>query len=267
MEFICLDGEYVDPERLRFLRALQYGEGVFETIRIKGGIPEYLDLHLARLKKGARIIGLTVPEGDYESLIRKLLKKNKISGKLARVKIILSNGESPHFCLISEQFHPPDRSNYSNGVKLSTGRHPYCESEVAKIKSTCRLPYMKLKQKAARKRCFDCLLTTYKGEILESTVANLFIWDGEKLCVPPVRSYRLHGIMERVVAKEVKRSGFSVCEKDIKLKGLSSRKGIFLTNSLIGVLPVKAVGNIILRNMTGEPVINNLVSNFSPFKK
>ena len=264
MDLICLDGEYVGPERLKFLRALQYGEGVFETIRIKQGIPEYLDLHLARLKKGARIIRLTIPEVDYESLIRKLLKQNKINEKLARVKIILSNGESPHFCLISEQFHPRDRSNYSNGVKLSTGKHPYCGSEIARIKSICRLPYMKLRQKAARKGCFDCLLTTYKGEILESTVANLFIWDGKSFFIPPVSSYRLHGIMERVVVKEVKRSGFSVCQKNIRLKGLSSRKGIFLTNSLIGVLPVRSVGNTILRDITSEPVVRELMMKLSP---
>ena len=265
MDFICLDGEYVNAKTLEFLRALQYGEGVFETIRVKEGTPEYLKLHLKRLSEGAKFISTEVPDADYESLIRKLLKKNQINGKLARVKIILSNGKSPHFCLISEEFHPPDRSNYSNGVKLSTGKHPYCGSEIARIKSICRLPYMKLRQKAARKGCFDCLLTTYKGEILESTVANLLIWDGEKFSVPPVRSYRLHGIMERVVVKEVKRSGFSVCEKDIRLKGLSSRKGIFLTNSLIGVLPVRSVGNTILRDIAREPVVAELLTKFSPF--
>lgn len=265
--FVCIDGEYVNPSRLEsgcFLRALQYGEGVFETIRVKEGTAEYLKLHLKRLSEGAKFINTEVPDVDYESLIRKLLKKNQIQGKLARAKIILFGRESPHFCLTVEAYNPPDSSSYASGVKLLAAKHPYCESEVARIKSACRLPYMKLREKAARKGCFDCLLTTYKGEILESTVANLFIWDGEKFFVPPVRYYRLHGIMERVVVKEVKRSGFSICEKNIKLKGLSSRKGIFLTNSLIGVLPVRSVGNTILRNISREPVVAELLTKFSP---
>lgn len=267
MSCICLDGEYVNHERIQFSRALQYGEGVFETIRVKESLPEYLDLHLGRLRKGAKFIGIGFPDVDYESLIRKLVKRNPLSKKLAKLKIILSPGEkkqTPHFCITLELYNPPDRFNYATGIKLFTAKHPYCESKVAKIKSICRLPYMKLRETAMKNRCFDCLLTSSGGEILESTVANLFIWDGRNFSVPPISSCRLHGIMERAVVKELKRRGFSVCEKNITLKRLNSRKGIFLTNSLIGVLPVKAVGNIILRNIIREPVVSDLVSKFSP---
>ncbi len=263
MGFICLDGEYANPERLKLLRVLQYGEGVFETIRVKGGKPEHLKLHLKRLGEGAKFINAAVPDVDYECLIRKLLKKNQIQGKLARVKIILFGTESPHFCLTAEPYNPPD-SSYASGVKLLAAKHPYCESEIARIKSTCRLPYMKLREKAAGKGCFDCLLTTYKGEILESTVANLFIWDGKKFLIPPVSSYRLHGIMERVVVKELKRDGFRVDEKRIKLEDLSSKNLLLITNSLIGVLPVRSVGNTILRNIAKEPVVAELLTKFSP---
>ncbi len=265
MRYICLDGEYVNPERIKFLRALQYGEGVFETIRVKEGIPEYLKLHLKRLGEGAKFLNTAVPDADYESLIRKLLKKTRINGKLARAKIILFNGESPHFCLTLEPYAPPDRDNYATGVKLSTGKHPYCESEVAKIKSICRLPYMELRDKAVRKGCFDCLLIGCEGKILESTVANLFIWDGKNFFIPPITSHRLHGIMEIVVVKELKRDGFRVREKRIKLKDLSSKNGLLITNSLIGVMPVRAVGKTTFRNVTGETIIRKLINKFSPY--
>jgi branched-subunit amino acid aminotransferase/4-amino-4-deoxychorismate lyase len=273
--YVCFDGEYVNPERIKFLRALQYGEGVFETIRVKEGIPEYLKLHLKRLSEGAKFLNTEVPDVDYESLISKLLKKNRINPaparrgrvntKLARVKITLFNGETTHFCLTMEPYAPPDRSSYTTGVKLSTGKHPYYESEAAKIKSVCRLPYTKLRDRAKRKECFDCLLTGCGGGILESTVANLFIWDGGKFFTPPVSIHRLHGIMERIVVKELKRKNISVCKKRIKLKDLSSKNGLLITNSLIGVMPVRAIGKITLRNVAEEATAKELINKFSPY--
>ncbi len=262
---ICLDGEYSNPETLKFSGALQYGEGVFETIRVKEGKAEYLKLHLERLSEGAKFINTLVPDVDYESLIKKLLKKNELAGKLAKLKIILFKEESPHFYLAAEPYNPPDSSNYATGVRLFTARHPYCESEVARIKSICRLPYMKLREKAVEKGCFDCLLTSCDEEILESTVANLLIWDGENFFVPPVSSYRLRGIMERVVVEELKRDGFGVCEKKIGLKDLTPENLPLITNSLIGVMPVRTIGKTTFR-IAEDGIIRTLINKFSPFE-
>lgn len=266
---IYLDGKYVSPGMLESSRALQSGSGVFETIRIKENSPEYLKPHLARLSEGARFIGLTSPDANYESLIGELLKRNSFSGKLAKLKIILFPGKerkTAHSCLMLEPYNPPARDNYANGVKLSAARHPFYESGIARIKSTCRLPYSGLRAKAAEEGNFDCLLTDADGEILETTIGNLLVWDGKQFAVPPVDSNRLRGIMEKAVVRNLKRKRFNVSEKSMSLKELSSGKDVFMTNSLIGVLPVRAVGDTILRNAAGEPVIGELVREFSPFK-
>jgi branched-subunit amino acid aminotransferase/4-amino-4-deoxychorismate lyase len=258
MEYIYLDGEYVSPERLESSVALQTEAGVFETIRIKQNSPEYLKPHLTRLSKGARFIGLIPPAVDYESLIRELLKKNSLSGELARLRIILFLGEereTAHLCLMLEPYNPPARDNYANGVKLSAARHPFDENDIAKIKSTCRLPYSRLREKATGEGNFDCLLTNADGEILETTIGNLWVWDRNQFAIPPVDSNRLLGIMEKTVVRNLKRKGFSVSEKSMSLKELNSKKGVLMTNSLIGVLPVRAVGDTVLKNVTGEEII------------
>jgi 4-amino-4-deoxychorismate lyase len=41
-------------------RALAYGDGVFETIRINKGQAEFLDLHLERMFQGAQSLRLNV---------------------------------------------------------------------------------------------------------------------------------------------------------------------------------------------------------------
>ena len=263
MKCIYLDGKYVGPERLKSSATLQTGIGVFETIRIKGNSPEYLKPHLARLRKGAKFIGLIPPDADYESLVGELIKRNSLSGELARLRIILQHR---HFCLMLKSYNPLSRNDYATGVKLSPARHPFYENELARIKSTCRLPYSRLREKAAGEGNFDCLLTDANGEILETTIGNLFVWDGRRFTTPPADSNRLQGIMEKMVIRNLKRKGFSVREKNTGLKELSSEKGIFMTNSLIGVLPVRVIGDTVLKNVTGEPVVRELVRKFSPFR-
>ncbi len=53
-------------------------------------------------------------------------------------------------------------------------------------------------------------------------------------------------------------------EKDIELKHLNSRWGMLITNSLIGVLPVRAVGGTFLKNIAEEAEVVKLVAKFSP---
>ena len=294
--FICFDSEYVNPSELKsscFLGALQTGAGIFETIRVKENIPEYLGMHLIRLNRGARFIGVTLPDADYNSLIRKLLEINPLSSKVGRLKIIVfpdnkgtcksvsgparippAQRRTTHFCMILEPYAPPAKNSYSTGVKLLTAKHPYCESEIARIKSICRLPYIRLREKALKRGYFDCLLTDANWKILETTICNLFIWDGKEFFIPPVSSQRLRGIMERMVIKKLKASGFRVVEKNIKLAELSSKKGLLLTNSLIGIMPVKSIWGrkgvsdpgylTILKNVTEEPIVRELMKKFSP---
>ena len=251
-----------------FLKALQSGRGIFETIRVKNNSPEYLALHLRRLKKGAKFIGATVPRKNYLFLAEKLIKKNSLIGKLARLKIILFPGEgkkTAHFFMTAESYSPPAENSYANGVKLLTGRHPLCNCEVARIKSICRLPYAKMKEEADLKGCFDCLLTGIREDVLETTTGNVLVWDGKRFLVPPAGSNRLHGIMESAAVKELRKRGFEVVEKEVRMKHLNSRLGMLVTNSLIGVLPVAAVGDISLRNIAEEPEIGRLIAKFSPY--
>ena len=256
------------PEPACFLKALQSGRGIFETIRVKNNSPEYLDLHLRRLKKGAGFIGITVPRKNYLFLTEKLIRKNSLVGKLSRLKIILFPGSGKttgHFCITAEPYIPPDRNSYASGVKLLTGRHPLCDCEIARIKSICRLPYAKMKEEAGLKECFDCLLAGSRGEVLETTTGNVLVWDGKRFLIPPADSSRLHGIMESLAVKELRKKGVEVVEKEVRIKHLNSRWGMLVTNSLIGILPVASVGNTSLKNIAEEPGIGRLMAKFSPY--
>ena len=54
-------------------RALHYGDGVFETIRVRDSSPEFLDCHLDRLVAGCERLGF--PPVDRDALKRELLQR------------------------------------------------------------------------------------------------------------------------------------------------------------------------------------------------
>src|SRR3954452_14837151 len=62
---VALDGRVVDTDR-PVLHAddpmFARGDGVFETLLVRGGVARLLDAHLIRLARSAAIIGLPAPD-------------------------------------------------------------------------------------------------------------------------------------------------------------------------------------------------------------
>ena len=54
------DGEPADSVPIAD-RGFQYGDGLFETIAVRGGEPRFLDLHLRRLVDGLARLGIPAP--------------------------------------------------------------------------------------------------------------------------------------------------------------------------------------------------------------
>jgi 4-amino-4-deoxychorismate lyase len=74
-------------------RGLMFGESVFETIAFHAGRAPLWDRHLARLGRGAAVLGLTVPDDDVlERECRRLLAGH--AGARSVIRITLTGGSS-----------------------------------------------------------------------------------------------------------------------------------------------------------------------------
>ncbi len=78
-----------------FDHGLVVGDGVFETIKVAGGVPFALTRHLVRLARSAD--GLGLPEPDLDEIRAGALAVIEASSKsaLARLRITLTGGISP----------------------------------------------------------------------------------------------------------------------------------------------------------------------------
>ena len=81
--YVCYDNKFYEENKpiFRLNRAMKFGDGVFESIRVVSGKTKYLDFHLERMQQGLNALEIDCSQGDIEILkvcIEQLLIKNEI---------------------------------------------------------------------------------------------------------------------------------------------------------------------------------------------
>src|SRR5215472_11054057 len=95
---VWMNGDLLPDDDARvsvFDHGLVVGDGVFETIKVAGGVPFAMTRHLARLRRSA--LGLGLPEPDLEAIHDGALAVISASGgpPLARLRVTVTGGKSP----------------------------------------------------------------------------------------------------------------------------------------------------------------------------
>jgi branched-chain amino acid aminotransferase len=185
-------------------RGFTLGDGVFETILALAGTPRHLDLHLARLRQGACVLGIDIPYADAmlgEALATvangadAALRVTLTRGPMARG--VLPTGMARSTLLITagalQAAPPPARVM----IAQITRRNEY--SPLAAIKSLNYGDNILARQEAARFGFDDALLLNTRGNLAEATAANLFLLIGNQWVTPPVADGALPGIRRALI--------------------------------------------------------------------
>ena len=187
--------------------AYAYGFGVYETVRVSGGIVYFAQQHAARLLASAREIGLEhgFSASDTEQAIQELVRKNQ--AEACNVKILLVGGPTAESATLYMQcLNPlfPDRKLYKEGATLITERY---QREYPHAKTLNMLPSYLAYRRALAAGAYDALLVDDEGNITEGTRTNFFGMQGRTLISPPEAGILL-GVMRTVVLKVAADNGF-----------------------------------------------------------
>jgi len=234
-------------------RGFLYGDGVFETFRAYSGKIFMLNAHLSRLKKGLKI--LKIPYPDREELVKALtgvIQKNNLSDAYIRLTItrgICERGPTPKNCdkptrfCYAEEFHGLPEELYTKGVILGISKIPQWKtSKEINLKAISFLPNI-LNRLNLKDKEFDSVILTPHGFISETTVCNIFFIKRRTLYTPSALCGPLFGVTRNLVIKIAKTLGIRVKEGKYSLQKLYTADEVFITNTLIEVLPVRKVGN------------------------
>lgn len=227
-------------------RAVQYGDGVFETIAWRQGKLELWPQHLARMQRGCRRLGMpVVDEKLWLDDIKRLPRADQ-----AVIKLIQSRGACGRGYRYSAATAPtrivslhawPDypASWAEQGVNLRLCQTPISvNSALAGIKHLNRLDNVLARNEWQDADIAEGLMCNAAGQVIEGTMSNVFAVKNNVLLTPSLQQAGVYGVMREQVMALARAQSIPVRECDITPAELLTMDELFLTNSLIGIWPV-----------------------------
>ncbi len=248
-------------------RGLLYGDGVFETIAIKQGQPQYWQEHLQRLSLGCETLGF--------SSLNDILLKNEMEQLIdvdqrCVIKIIITRGigtrgyaPSRHtLTRIIQKFPWPQfPAHYtSSGIDITL-----CDLRLVQRTRLAQIKHLnRLEQVLARSEWEDeyqeGLVCDLDDHIIEATSSNVFFEVDDGLVTPDLKRCGVVGILRNQVINYCSDNGIKLSVRDFGLDEVDTIKGMFLCNSIIGIWPVRNFNKLV---MSKTAIINELMSVFN----
>lgn len=234
-------------------RALLYGLGVFETVRVYAGIPFDLEAHLARMRQTVRTLPIVAPDLSTRRVrraIASLIRSNRIRGDAA-VRITLTGGPEGGRGLLLAHARPllpdPDRLR-ARGIRLITA--PWSRIPAGPLRGHKTLNYLEhfLARAHARRRHGDeALYLDPRGRVLEGSLSSVFAVRHGRVSTPPLESGILPGVTRGRVCRIVRALRIPLREEPMTLRDLLKADEVFITSSTNEVLPVDRIDGRPLR--------------------
>jgi branched-chain amino acid aminotransferase len=259
--WIYLNDRFVKEEEAVisvFDHGFLYGDGVYETIRSYGSRIFMRDQHLARLRRSADAIGLTIPisEQRWPALLHESMVRNTIGNPQqdAYLRITVSRGAggigldpalcpTPTVVIMAKPLHPPSPEQYRTGVNLIVARtrRNLPSALSPQIKATNFLNNILAKREAISAGAFDSILLNWESHLTECTVSNLFFVQAGRLCTPALACGLLDGITRDMVLNLAREAQIPIDEGYFGVEAIHNADECFLTNTSMEVMPVTMV--------------------------
>ncbi|MGB0679437.1 MAG: aminotransferase class IV [Polyangiales bacterium] len=244
--------------------AIFYGDALFETVRVEGGVAVALGPHIERLYDACRSIALP-PAYSMQALEQAALALLRHAAWSTGVlRILLSRtaplGPSPiaplpaegagHAVLTLTPLPAPDPRLWRTGLRLACVALPVTPA-LGQLKSSSYLPQFWARRQAEAAGADDALVLDADGQVREGASSNLFVWRQGRVWTPPLSCGALPGVTRAVVLKLAAAEGFSVRAQVLYPHDLYSAEEVWLTSSIRELAPACCIDGV--RIGTGVP--------------
>ena len=231
-------------------RGLQYGDGLFETMRLKKGSVVMWVEHLARLQAGCQRLNISI---DASLLSKQIddITQQVIDGVL---KLIVTRGEGERgyksysanaatiIWLHSESPSYPQQY-YTEGVDVCL-----CKTNISRNSFLAGIKHLnRLDNVLARQEWLDeyqeGLMCDEFENIIEGTMSNFFAIKGDVLITPDLSHSGVAGITRQRVLDIARKENIETKICNISADELAEFDAVMVTNSLIGMWPVRSIGD------------------------
>jgi branched-chain amino acid aminotransferase len=246
---------------------LLVGDGVFETLRVYGGVPFAWTRHYERLCRSADGLGLTVPAGgELRVAADAVLAANGLTE--ARVRLTVTGGPAP---LGSERgpagptviVAASEARPWPPSVRVVTA--PWTRNEnsaVAGLKTTSYAENVRALAFAHQRGASEAIFANTRGELCEATGSNVFLVTDGVLRTPPEAAGCLLGVTRALVLQLCGDAGIEAKETALGPGELRDVQEAFLTSSTREVQPISHIDDHALPAAPG-PVTAALANAFA----
>jgi branched-subunit amino acid aminotransferase/4-amino-4-deoxychorismate lyase len=225
-------------------QGFQFGYGVFETILISKGVPCFVDMHYRRFIKGCHRLGLELKLGVEEIYTQAIMLSEACNITEGRLKVICFRDVENDAIMMTLSDYKPEESIVHKGLTLgisSIMRNPH--SPMCYLKSLNYAENILAKTEAKSQGYDEALFLNVYCKLCEGAVSNIFWVKDHVLYTPEIDCGILEGITRRQVIDICKTLEFKYKEGSYDLGLLLQADEVFVTNSLMGIMPVCRVDN------------------------
>lgn len=237
-------------------RGLHYGDGLFETIAVHDGRLLLMERHLARLRDGCLRLGIPCPEPGLLAAEAEQIGRAAARGV---VKIIVTRGTGGRGYAPPGSVQPTrivslhDWPAYPGAVRGDGIDAPLCRIRLARQPALAGLKHLnRLEQVLARAElhaagALEGIMLDTEGFVIEGSMSNLFAVRGEELWTPDLSSCGVEGVVRAEILSRAASWSLRPVIRAWTPDEIAGADEAFLTNSVIGVWPVKSIAGRRLR--------------------
>ena len=253
-------------------RGLNYGDAIFETLRVSAGKIYFWEDHYFRLMASMRILRMEIPMNfTQEYLEKQVLATIEANGSITgayRVKILVWRQQgglySPttneiKFCITCSDLQNPFYLLHQDHYEVELFKDYYITSGLLSTLKTNNKIINVLGSIYAKENGYDnCLLLNEKKQIVEALNGNLFLVKGDTIKTPPLKDGCLKGIMRKqLLTILADMHDYDVEEVSISPFELQKADEMFVTNVVGGIQSItkyrkKQYTNTIAKELLGK---------------
>lgn len=263
-----MNGKYVninDPVIPIQERGHQFGDGVYEVVRVYHSIPFLLHEHLERLQRSAEAIQLELPytmkeikEIILEGISRSQIQEAEVYFQITRGiadRNHLFPSVTPSFTMTIRPVREIPSEYYQHGIKVITTEEVRWAN--CYIKSLNLLPNILAKQNAKEKGGYEAIFVK-GGNVTEGSSTNIFSIKNNVLYTSPSTRGILAGITRQKVIDLALKHNIELKEEPYSVEFLKNADEVFITSTIIELLPVRQIDDHVLDNKVPSTITSLL---------
>lgn len=243
---VFLNGKFIPEEKAQvsvLAPGFLYGWGLFESMRSYNNKIVYFQHHLKRIKNSCKLMDMKFIYGIDKSkeIIQRAVKINGLFDAYVRLTLWKSKSNTG-ILIAAKNYRPPSLRKYRRGFRASVAIFRQNENSFFSRLKTANYLLSQLSYSQARRGGFDeAIILNNRGYITEGSRTNIFFAKNNAIFTPGLECGCLDGITRRVVFDLAKQYNIKIYEGNFTLLDLYGADEAFLTNSLIGIMPLASI--------------------------